>query len=78
MKLHFVGVCNLALTASCKTSKTSDYKYITPLAAKIDSIANVNQFNGVILLAKDAVIQYQKAFGYADLENNVVQSSHNQ
>ncbi|MGS2765148.1 serine hydrolase domain-containing protein [Sinomicrobium sp. M5D2P9] len=73
MKLNILGlaILLLILTISCKTEKTPENQNSKLISSKIDSIAEVNNFNGVILLAKDSVIHYKKAFGYSDLENKV-------
>ncbi|UGU17966.1 beta-lactamase family protein [Sinomicrobium kalidii] len=71
MKLNILGLAILLLTISCKIVKTPESQNINPISSKIDSIAEVNNFNGVILLAKDSVLQYEKAFGYSDLENKI-------
>ncbi|MBC9795094.1 serine hydrolase domain-containing protein [Sinomicrobium weinanense] len=71
MKLNIFGLAIILLTISCKAVKTPESENISPISSKIDSIAEVNNFNGVILLAKDSVIHYEKAFGYSDLENKI-------
>ncbi len=71
MKLNILRIAILLLITSCKTSKPADKQHSNDISNKIDSIAKSTNFNGVILLAKDSVIQYEKAFGYSDLEKKI-------
>ncbi|WP_193813341.1 serine hydrolase domain-containing protein [Kaistella flava (ex Peng et al. 2021)] len=68
MKYHALLFLLLLLASSCKTNKINT-KECSSLSSTIDSIALNNNFNGVILVAKDSTIQYKKAFGYSDLGN---------
>lgn len=67
MKFNILIFAILLFTSSCKTDKISNKRNST-LSATIDNIALSNDFNGVILVAKDSKIQYKKAFGYSDIE----------
>lgn len=69
MKVIVLGFALLLLITSCKTSKKTDKQLTQSISTIIDSIAESTNFNGVILLAKDAVVQYEKPFGYSDLAN---------
>lgn len=71
MKLYILGIAIILLSTSCKTAKTTSNPNTISISSKIDSIAEINNFNGVILIAKDSVIQYEKAFGYSDLEKKI-------
>lgn len=66
--LNSLGICSFLLISSCKSNRTFNSQNSPSLSA-IDSIAINNHFNGVILIAKDSTIQYEKAFGYSDLKN---------
>jgi D-alanyl-D-alanine carboxypeptidase len=68
MKLNVLGICIFLLFSSCKTNRTYNSQDSSSLST-IDNIAINNHFNGVILIAKDSTIQYEKAFGYSDLKN---------
>lgn len=72
MKRNILGLVMIFLIISCKTSKIKEvHNSSTSIASRIDSIAKINNFNGVILIAKDSFIQYEKAFGYSDLEKRI-------
>ncbi|AZA98291.1 class A beta-lactamase-related serine hydrolase [Chryseobacterium joostei] len=68
MKLSVLGISLLLLTSSCTINNTNNSQSSSSLST-IDSIAINNHFNGVILVAKDSTIQYEKAFGYSDIDN---------
>lgn len=57
----------LLLALSCRTDKMNN-KQNAALSSAIDTIALNHNFNGVILVAKGAAIQYKKAFGYSDID----------
>lgn len=78
MKLNIVGLIFFLLIISCKNANITDEKLTNNISNKIDSIAESTNFNGVILLAKDSVILYKKAFGYADLENKTKMNTSNE
>ncbi len=67
MKLNTLLFSILLFASSCKTGKINNEQYAT-LSYAIDSIALNNHFNGVILVAKDSIIEYKKAFGYSDID----------
>lgn len=78
MKLNILGLTLLLIITSCKNSKTIEIQQKENISTKIDSIAKTNNFNGVILLAKDSNIQYKKAFGYSDIDNKTKLITNNQ
>lgn len=41
------------------------------LTSKIDSILQNNEFNGIVLVTQDTISIYEKAIGYADIENKI-------
>ena len=67
MKFNTLLFSIFLFTSSCKTDKINN-KQRAILSSTIDSIALSNNFNGVILVAKDYKIEYQKAFGYSDID----------
>lgn len=78
MKFNIIGLVVIILITACNTVKTTNNQNVTCLSSKIDSIAEANHFNGVILLAEDSIIQYEKAFGYSNLENKIKLSTNDQ
>ncbi len=67
MKINILGISLFLLISSCKTNNTNKNQH-SSLSSTIDSMAINNHFNGVILVAKDSAIQYEKAFGYSDID----------
>ncbi|MCT4615109.1 MAG: beta-lactamase family protein [Marinifilaceae bacterium] len=63
---------------SCQNTRTKEKKVNSDLITKIDSISVNNGFNGVILITKDTITIYSKAFGYSDLENKTLMNMENQ
>jgi hypothetical protein len=58
MKFNTLLFSILLFASSCKTNKINT-KQGSTLSAKIDNIALKNNFNGVILVAKDSTIEYK-------------------
>ncbi len=78
MKSIISGLFIFLCVFSCKPVKPHEDQYVNSLFSAIDSIAEANHFNGVILVAKDSVIQYEKAFGYSDIEYKTPLNTKNQ
>lgn len=58
------------LLIACQTKKKKTPNRKSDLSTKIDSIIQLYQFNGVLLVSNDSRIIYSKAVGFSDLENN--------
>jgi D-alanyl-D-alanine carboxypeptidase len=63
--------CTLFLVVACQLDSEQVNKSNTGLFTKIDSLVVENDFNGVILITRDSLSVYNKAFGYSDVENEV-------
>ncbi|MCH7408944.1 beta-lactamase family protein [Belliella sp. DSM 111904] len=56
------------LLISCNSRKNTNENDV--ILTQVDSIVNINKFNGVVLIADNNNIVYRKAFGFSDLEKN--------
>ncbi|MCT4587811.1 MAG: beta-lactamase family protein [Carboxylicivirga sp.] len=66
---NFVTILIFIFLVSCHSKKTAQVKEYAILISKVDSIAVNNGFNGAILITRDTLTVYSKAFGYSDFEN---------
>ncbi len=71
MKLLYILFTISFFTHSCISTGRSNSYRLDELSAQIDSIAEVTEFNGVVLLAKKNSVIYHKAFGLSDIDKQV-------
>ena len=65
----FFTLLSFYIFFSCSTYKSIKHNIV--LTNKIDSILNVNNFNGVVFLSKNNKIIYHKAFGFSDFKTKI-------
>lgn len=67
-----MAVLMFLILASCQPKEKTDKTNYTDLVSSIDNIVSTNNFNGVIVLAKDTFLLYSKATGYSDIESKTL------
>ena len=71
MKLTLIAALAAAAPISAQVQRASpipEAELVTRLAATVDSLAKLEEFSGVVLLAKNGAPVFEKAYGFADRE----------